>query len=170
MAEPLVLDSSAALAVLLGEPDADEIKARLVAGAGGPVLVVELFWLELANVLVRRDGWDADAVVAAIRELDGLGIETVALDRPLLLAALDDAVRHAITVYDAAYLAVTVAADATLLTLDESLARAAGDRSALPARRGTRERRAGYDAARGAMPDWARHGRYLAELRRATGT
>jgi predicted nucleic acid-binding protein len=169
MPERLVLDSSAALAVVLGEPDAPAVRERLLDAAGQPLLVPDLFWLEVANVLVRRHGWHADAVVEALRELDQLGIETVQLDRPLLLAALDLATPNGITVYDAAYLALADAADLQLLTLDQDLARAAGDRAAIAPPRGTRESASPYQPDR-QRPDWTRHGRYLAELRRAAAS
>ncbi len=179
MAEGLVLDSSAALAILLGEPDAARVRDLLAKAAGQTLLVTDLFWLEIVNVLVRCHGWDPDAVVEAVRELDELGIETVAPDRPLLLGALDLAVTREISAYDAAHLALSEAADVPLPTLDDRLGRAAGARAALrPGRatdRGThevREARALYgsaDHAAVAPPDWACHGRYLAELRRAAG-
>lgn len=169
MPDGLVLDSSAALAVLLVEPAASQVRDALERAAGEPTLVLDLFWLEVVNVLVRRHGWDADAVVEAMRELDELGLETVPLDRPLLLAALDLAAATGMTAYDAAHLALAQAADARLLTLDEDLARAAGTRAALGGRRGTREAGVPYGLEQ-ATPDWTRHGRYLAELRRAAGT
>jgi predicted nucleic acid-binding protein len=169
MGEALVLDSSAALALLLGEPEAGLVRAQLERQGDAPVLVLDLFWLEITNVLVRRQRWDADAVVEAVRELDELGLETVAPDRPILLAALDLAVAHGMTAYDAAHLALAEAQDARLLTLDGDLARAAGARAAIHPRPGTNEERAPYGTA-AERPYWARHGRYLADLRRAAGT
>ena len=169
LADGLVLDASAALAVLLGEPEAMTVRHYLVRAAGRPLLAVDLFWLEGVNVLVRRHGWDPDAVVEAVRELDELGIETVAQDRPLVLAALDLAAAHGIGAYDAIRLAVAEAADADLLTLDVRLARAAGARAAIRPQPGAHEARAPYDSE-AVVPDWTRHGRYLADLRRAVGT
>jgi predicted nucleic acid-binding protein len=169
MADGLVLDSSAALAMLLGEPEATTIREHLIAAAGQRLLVLDLFWLEVTNVLVRRHGWDPDLVVEAVRELDELGIETIAPDRPMLLVTLDLAATHDISAYDAAHLALAEAPDAPLLTLDERLARAAGPRAAVRPRPGTREEPARYGRTR-TSPNWARHGRYLAELRRAAGS
>ncbi len=107
--------------------------------------------------------------MAAIRDLDELGIETVTTDRPLVLAALDLAVTHGLSAYDAAHLALAEAADALLLTLDARLARAAGARAAIHRRPTAREAPARYGTDQ-PLPDWARHGRYLAELRRAAAT
>ena len=63
MPDALVLDSSAALALLLDEPDASKVRRLLVRVAGGRLLVLDLFWLEVTNVLVRRYGWDAEVVL-----------------------------------------------------------------------------------------------------------
>ncbi len=171
MGESLVLDASAALAVLRGEPAAAAVLMTLRAiAADTEILVPDHFWLEVANVLVRRYGWTPDEVVAAIRELDDLGVATVAIDRPLTLLALDLMSVHRLTAYDAAYLAVAEAADAPLLTLDAAVAAAAGDRALEPgvARRQERARedRAAYGSA-AAHASWADHGRYLARLRQA---
>ncbi len=167
MPEGIVLDTSAALAILLGEPEARAVRERLLAAAGGRILVLDLFWLEVVNVLARRHGWEADAVVEALRDLDELGLETVAPDRPMLLSVLDLAATHGLTAYDAAHLALAVAADLPLLTLDARLARAAGARAAIRPR-AAREAPAPYETSQ-VRPDWSRHGRYLAELRRAAG-
>jgi hypothetical protein len=90
----------------------------------------------VVNVLIRRHGWDPDGVVEAIRELDELGIQTVSPDRPLLLVALDLAVAHDISAYNAAHLALAEATDAVLITLDGRVARVAGARSLIRPRPG----------------------------------
>jgi len=166
MPERLVVDASAGLAILLDEPAAPEVM-RLLAAAGqaGAILMPDHFWLEVTNVLVRRHNFKMDEVVAAIRELDELGLVTVALDRPTTLLGLDLMVRHGLSAYDAAYLALAQVADARLLTLDSRLASAAGERSALGHRPRTHEQLEPYEAPLPG-PAWATHGRYLAELRR----
>jgi hypothetical protein len=88
--------------------------------------------------------------------------------RPLLLVAPDLAVAHDISAYDAAHLALAEAADAMLITLDLRVARVAGARSLVRPRPGAIPARASNGRVAGA-PDWARHSRYLAELRRTTG-
>jgi predicted nucleic acid-binding protein len=169
MADGLVLDTSAALAIVLAEPEAPAVRERLLAAVGGPILVLELFWLEVVNILARRHGWEADAVVAAIRDLDELGLETVTADRPLVLAALDLVVTHGLSAYDAAHLVLAEAADVPLLTLDARLARAAGARAAIRPLPAAGEAPAPYGTGQPA-PDWTRHGRYLAELRLVAAT
>jgi predicted nucleic acid-binding protein len=170
MASRLVVDASAILAVVLREPGAGRARPIIESAVASGMLVPDHFWLELVDVLVRRYGMPPDAVVAILRELDDVGVETVAIDRPTLLLALDHMARFGLTAYDAAYLALAEAEDASLLTLDEQLALAAGPRSALRPASGTREGPAPYTAG-SAPPDWARHGRHLADLRRiATGS
>jgi predicted nucleic acid-binding protein len=170
MPERLVMDASVALAILLDEPTAADAARLLAASAegDGAVIVPDHFWLELGNVLVRRYGWDADAVVAAFRELDELGVVTMALDRPLVLLCLDLLARHGLTAYDTAYLALAEVEDAGLLSLDTRLVIAAGERAVIPGGSRTREARTPYGLP-SKPPAWAAHGRYLAELRRIAG-
>lgn len=164
MADAIVLDASAAIALLRGEPAADAVRSALDTSV--EILVPDQFWLEIVNVLVRRHRWTADAVIAALRELDELDLTTTPLERATLLLALDRAARFDLTAYDAQYLALAEASDARILTLDTELAGAAGE-LALPVPGVTdqssrlAEERAGY----GQPLDWSRLGRYLAELR-----
>jgi predicted nucleic acid-binding protein len=169
IADRMVLDASVAIALLRAEPAAIEVARVIAARAGeGSLVVPDHFWLEVQNVLVRRHRWDADAVVEAFRLLDELGIETAPIDRPLALLSLDRMTATGLTAYDAAYLALAEIEDAVLVTLDEDLASAAGDRGMVPGRHATGERRAAYPAQ--AAPRWADHGRYLADLRSALAT
>jgi predicted nucleic acid-binding protein len=166
MPDRLVLDASAALALVLRELRAQSVRAALEQSYGREVLVPACFWAEVVNVLVRRYRRSADEVVIALHNLDQVGLSTVDGGRPVLLLSIDLAVRHALSGYDAAYLALAEIADARLLTLDERLAVAAGTR-AIP---GPSSRPAETPVPYGppmAAPDWSRHGRYLAELRRA---
>lgn len=162
MTQALVVDASAALALLRAEPFAGDIR-RALAGARR-LIVPEHFWLEVANVLGRRHHWEAEAIVEAVRDLDELGIESVSLDRALLLAGVDIQHRLALTAYDAVYLALAEVEDAHLLTLDVRLAARAGSRAVplpgLP--RGLAEEPAGYG---GEPVNWARFGPFLARLR-----
>ncbi len=123
------------------------------------------FWLEVANVLIRRHHASAEQVIVAFQAMDELQIESIHLDRPQLLLTIDLQTRGGLSAYDAAYLALAQAEDARLLTLDARLAEAAGERAirlnGMPPRRVMEE-----PAAYVAEPlDWARFGPYLAQLR-----
>jgi hypothetical protein len=103
-------------------------------------------------------------VIEAIWETDELGIDTVPMDRPLLLVTIDLQARFGLSAYDAAYLALAETEDARLLTLDRELARAAGPRAIrLPGL--SHERLSEQPAPFGEPIDWARFGPYLARLR-----
>ena len=136
MAEPrarLVLDASVALALVLREPSAGRVTAALsrAQAANANLLVPSLLWLEVINALGRGRHLPPPRMLEALAELDALELETVDLDMPMLLLALDAVARHGLTAYDAAYLALADWADADLLTADARLAAAAGDRGVL---------------------------------------
>ncbi|MGH2408237.1 MAG: type II toxin-antitoxin system VapC family toxin [Candidatus Limnocylindrales bacterium] len=170
MPDHLVLDASAAVAIARGEPTADRIRSIIHdhVAADGEIVVPDHFWLEVINVLVRRYHRNADGVIHAIRELDELDLVTREIDRPLLLLALQSMLSAELTGYDAAYLALAEIVDGRLLTLDDRLAGAAGERAIPhlpegPAR--SSEQAAVYgEAAR--LTDLSAFGAYLAELRR----
>jgi hypothetical protein len=88
----------------------------------------------------------------------------------MLLLAIDAIVRHGLTAYDAAYLALADAASARLLTADATLATAAGPRGILVDEdRGVRERPPSYKPAGApAWAAWPGAAAYLRELRTRT--
>jgi predicted nucleic acid-binding protein len=165
----LVVDASAALALLRNEPGAEAARSHLreQARRGEPMLVPALFWLELVNVLTHRYRLPPPAIVEAVYELEHLGLTTSELGRPGTLAVTDAVGRSGLTAYDAAYLVVAESSDADLLTADTALAAAAGDRAILVGKPdGMAEERAAYH------PDppwtaWSGAAAYLADLRRS---
>jgi predicted nucleic acid-binding protein len=163
---PIVVDASAAIALIRGEPAGPDIARVLRASARDAVrlLAPEMFWLEIANVLLRRLGMRPNDVIEALREMDDLGIEAVRMDRPLLLVAIDFQARFGLSAYDAAYLALAETEDARLLTLDRRLALAAGPRAVdIPGH--SQARMSEQPAPYGEPVDWAQFGPYLARLR-----
>jgi predicted nucleic acid-binding protein len=161
--EPVDLDASAALAILRAEPSAQAVRRAIPVAER--LIVPELFWLEVANALARRFGWEGEAIVEAVRELDELGLESVPIPRAVLLAAIDIVDRHALTAYDALYLALAESENARLLTLDARLAAAAGAR-AITVEGIDHRRFAEAPAGYGGDPiNWTRFGPYLARLR-----
>ena len=165
-ASPIVLDASVAIAIIRREPARPTLVGVLRDAAVGRFdrLVPDHFWLEVANVLVRRYGVTAEEAVDRLRDVDEFGLRSIRIDRPLLLVALDLQARFGLSAYDAAYLALAETEDARLLTLDGRLALAAGPRAVgLPGL--TQERLSEEPAAYGEPVDWARFGAYLAQLR-----
>lgn len=169
MVERLVLDASAALAILRAEPQAGRIQRLLAAPEVQEILVPDHFWLEVTNVLVRRYSHTAMEVAEAIENLDEIRLRTIPIDRPLLLLALDGMAAKGLSAYDAAYLALADVAEADLVTLDLRLGVAAGSRDALGAEgidHRTTEARGVYGSG-GALATLAGFGAYLARLREA---
>ncbi len=104
-------------------------------------------------------------MVEAILEMDDLGIESVGIDRPLLLVTIDLQARFGLSAYDAAYLALAETADARLLTLDRQLIACRRHARTIPLP-GLGEGRLSEEPAPYGEPiDWARFGPYLARLR-----
>ena len=128
---PIVIDASVGLAIILTEPEGPSARAVLrdAVERKTPILVPSHFWLEVANPLLRRLDWSTSGVVRAIHDLDELEVETIELDRAVLLSAIDFAERHRLTSYDAMYLALADAVDGSLMTLDLALRAAAGVRA-----------------------------------------
>ncbi len=166
MRERLVVDASAALAVLRGETARDSVLEVLAAADVEQLLVPDHFWLEVVNVLVRRYGHPVTDALDALVELDQLALVTAPIDRPLLLLALDAMSVHGLSAYDAGYLALAVAVDADLVTLDARLAAGAGTRDVLGIRNRGRlaEERPAY-GSHDPVAAWAGFGAYLAKLR-----
>ncbi len=122
----LVVDASV-LAVALGDdgPDGDQARARL---RGERLAAPELVDVEVASVLRRQTGVgaiDARRATLALADLAAVPVLRAA-HRPLLARCWE--LRDNLTIYDAAYVALAEAMQATLLTGDRRMASAAGPR------------------------------------------
>lgn len=163
---PVILDASVAISIIRREPSRPTLLAviRETATGRGDRVVPDHFWLEVANVLIRRYRVTPVEAVEQLRVMDDFDLRSIRIDRPLLLVALDLQARFGLSSYDAAYLALAETEDARLLTLDARLALAAGPRAvAIP---GNGEARLAEEPAPYGEPiDWARFGPYLARLR-----
>lgn len=163
----VVLDASVALCVLFGEPSAPLVVDRLGGWlrSGERLAVPAHFWLEVVNTLRTRGRMAGAALVEAVHHLDTFDLETVDLDRPHLLLVVDALERHGLTGYDASYLVLAEALDASLATFDRRLAVAAGARC-VPFDRapGVNEARAPY-AAEPSWPNYTGAAAFLSKLR-----
>jgi predicted nucleic acid-binding protein len=121
----IVLDASAALDWILHTPVGLQVERRVYSG-GESVHVPHLIDLELAQILRRLAG---AGKLPADRANAALGILTDArlLRHPhyQLLPRIWQ-LRHNVTAYDAAYIALAESLDASLLTRDDKLAAAPG--------------------------------------------
>lgn len=120
----LVVDASVlAVAVADDGQDGDAARARL---SGETLAAPELVDLEVVSVLRRQNRtgvFDNRRAALAMTDLQALPIQR-ATHLPLLARCWE--LRENLTTYDAAYIALAEALDATLLTGDRRLARAPG--------------------------------------------
>ena len=123
----VTLDASVAIAWLMDEERpawVDRLIDEARAGTLG-LAVPSLFWMELGNRLSRDQSLTDDQAVDGLLRFESLGAETVELERPLRIRALQLAREQRLTMYDGAYLALAHALDAPLATLDRRLESAA---------------------------------------------
>ena len=168
----LVVDASAALALVLGQAGGEATREHLddQARTSASTLVSELFWLEVVNVMAHRHRLPPATIVEAIYELDQFGFTTTAAGRPAVLAVIDAVGRWGLSAYDAHYLVLAESSDARLLTADAAMAAAAGDRAILVgADGGVAQERPRYRADP-PWTTWAGAARYLEELRADYGS
>lgn len=121
----IVVDASALLALLLRAPEGERVEARL-RHAGREFHAPHLLDVEVAQVIRRY------AAAGELDEARGRAALADLADFPLhryphdLLLPRIWALRHNLTAYDAAYVALAEALEAPLLTLDRRLAGASG--------------------------------------------
>lgn len=122
----LVVDASVLVVALADDgPDGDQARARL---RGERLVLPELADLEIVSVLrrqIRAGAIDTRRAGLALEDLTALPARR-APHRPLLARCWE--LRDNLTVYDAAYIALAEAMQATLLTGDRRLAAASGPR------------------------------------------
>lgn len=117
----LVVDASAAGAMLFEEPEGTTIRAHI---RGETLLAPHLIDYELANACakrIRKQPGDALKLLIMLQGLDHVSLRRVEVPP-------DDAARLAIqtglSAYDASYLWLAIDRDAELVTLDRELAKA----------------------------------------------
>ena len=124
----IVVDASAMIEVLLRTPAAAAVDARLFE-PGETLHAPHLLDVEVAQVFrryVANGDIDADRGREALDDLADLRLRRYPHD--VLLPRIWE-LRHNLTAYDAAYVALAEALDAPLLTRDRRLAAAAGVRA-----------------------------------------
>jgi len=119
-----VLDASVVLGWLLREPLPAALERLLDDHVTGrvPAVAPELLRYEVANVLARGAGLDAAGARSGHERFLALEVRTFALGDDEYRAALDLALTHGITVYDASYVALARALGARFATADHRLA------------------------------------------------
>ena len=124
----IVLDASALLELILGTPRGEAV-ARRIARADETLHAPHLLDLEVAQVLRR---YEAKGLVTRTRAEEALSdfsdLDIARYPHEDLLRRIW-ALRKSVTAYDAAYLALSEALGAPLLTADAKLTRSVGHRA-----------------------------------------
>jgi len=125
----LVLDSSATLAWIFGDETTEPIRRLFEAVAEQGAFVPSIWRLEVANsltVALRRRRIDDEFRRSSLADLDKLDIIVDGLtDARAWSGTLDLADRFRLTVYDSAYLELSLRRDMPLATLDQDMRSAA---------------------------------------------
>jgi len=121
----IVLDASAALEFLLNTQLGEQVGTRLAAG-GETLHAPHLLDVEVLHVVRRLGAARAVSDRRARQVLDDLGDMPVARYSHEDLIGRAWAMRASVTAYDAMYLALAEALDATVVTCDTRLGRAHG--------------------------------------------
>lgn len=123
---PFVVDASVAGGWVLPDETNEAAMAlgrRLEDGAAS---VPDLFWHEMRNLLVlasRRGRLDPDLLLQALGKIERLPLRTAASSDAVAIVQLS--LKHRLTAYDAAYLALALSERRALATLDKELRAAA---------------------------------------------
>ncbi|NKL05206.1 type II toxin-antitoxin system VapC family toxin [Rhizobium leguminosarum] len=127
---PFVVDASVAAAWLLADEESRTAEEALSFLETEDALVPDLFWHEMRNILLtaeRRKRISNEDVLACLMRLTSLPLRTVSSEDHLPILRL--AGKYQLSAYDAAYLALAVAENVSLATLDAGLERAASAES-----------------------------------------
>jgi predicted nucleic acid-binding protein len=116
-----VVDASALVALLYGEPEADRVAERIGEDA---MVAPTLLPFEIANACVmklRRRPAQREQLLSAFDLFGRLDVRMVGVD---MAEVVELAERTGLTAYDASYLWLARQLDAELVTLDTALAKA----------------------------------------------
>lgn len=122
-----VVDASVAVKLFVPEAlsaEAQAVFARFAAENGAELIVPDFFFIECANVFwkwVQRSAYPAKVAREHLYDLTGLGL-TALPAQVLAEDALDIALKHRTTAYDACYVAAASQLRLPLITADEKLA------------------------------------------------
>lgn len=124
-----VVDASVAIKLFIeqeGSAQAEALFDQLSTQPGTELYVPDLFFAECANVLwqyVRRVNYPPDKAKASLARLKALSLQTVAIQE-VVSEALEIAITHNISAYDACYVELSERLQLPLVTADQKLIRA----------------------------------------------
>ena len=122
---PVVVDASVAIELVVGRRADVPIAWRVWLSRQRMLLVPAVCWTEIGHVLLRQAGKDVGDATERMRILEASGIDVADRGPAGVRMAMNLAVRHGLSVYDATYLWLAIDVDGELATFDRALARAA---------------------------------------------
>ncbi|MGH8742922.1 MAG: type II toxin-antitoxin system VapC family toxin [Burkholderiales bacterium] len=119
-----IVDASVLVKCFVHEQGSEEAKALLQEHAAGNTLIIvpELLFSEILNVL-RYKNLKQDDLIAANDILWNAQLHVERTNQSLLTRAVELALKHKLSVYDATYLALAELFGSPLYTADEKLAK-----------------------------------------------
>ncbi|HLY89361.1 MAG TPA: type II toxin-antitoxin system VapC family toxin [Acetobacteraceae bacterium] len=124
-----VLDASITVAALIEEERSDEARGVFRAIIDGSAVVPGLWALEVGNILLILERRRVLSAIARREHLDDLSRLPIVVDHETTARAWQEtmtlAERHVLTLYDAAYLELSLRRQLPLATFDEALRKAA---------------------------------------------
>ncbi|HIE02614.1 MAG TPA: PIN domain-containing protein [Thiotrichaceae bacterium] len=121
-----VVDASVGIKLFVKEEFSDKTRAlfaQLTMSPPAQLYVPDLFFIECTNILwkyTRRFNYPGDKARQHLINLENLALQRTPTS-DLMVEALDIAVRHTISAYDACYVALAQRLDLPLVTADEKL-------------------------------------------------
>ncbi|MFH0793229.1 MAG: type II toxin-antitoxin system VapC family toxin [bacterium] len=123
-----VVDASVAIKLFVEEPLSDRAEllfSQLASDPDSRLYVPDLFFVECANILWKysqRFGYPPAEARKSLSRLNSLALDRIPLAE-ILPDALDIALAHSITVYDACYVAAALLLNIPMVTADRRLVR-----------------------------------------------
>jgi len=119
-----VLDASVAVKWFTAEPGHTQAKATRDKHIQQEIQLTapDLLLYELANALRYNKNLTPEDIKQAVKTINMIGITLIQPTETLINKAIDTAIKHNITIYDASYHALAETLETTLITADEKLA------------------------------------------------
>jgi predicted nucleic acid-binding protein len=120
-----VIDTNIAIKLLIPDPLSTKAETLFLhlQQPQSQFFIPDLFYIELTNVLwkyVRTNQYPADQVQTALQRIQSLPLN-VTPTKDLMIEAANLSLKHNISAYDAAYVALSQRINVPLLTLDNKL-------------------------------------------------
>lgn len=123
-----VLDASVGIKLFIDGPLSDKAHnffQTITSNPEATIFVPDLFYIECTNIIwkyVRFQGLNSDDAKEYIQDLGKLALQRVS-NESLMIDALETALQHEISAYDASYVALAQRLNTSMVTADNKLVR-----------------------------------------------